>query len=335
MGYNPRRMALRSYLGLIRKYGALDFSKIAMERLLRGLTGGAVSAFFCERAMQNGYVYFGEHLGARQGVLQRHFFMHRLACDEVRRRDSHPFQVLEVGSYAGASAITWALAIKRGEDRTGQVLCIDPWRNYLSEEDIETSATPDVLRDMAQALESGQVFSLFDHNVRAAQVADIVRPLRGRFSDIASSTAPESCDIVYIDANHKYPAVLADLQCAARLVRTEGILCGDDLEVQWPFLDKEFCGSRISCDLVVDPRTKQFVHPGVSKAVWDFFGTRVSAWNGFWAMRKKADGTWEEVALNAKFRHSEIPPHLKWWRTKTRFGLALRPQPQVPPFSSE
>ena len=335
MGYNPRLMAVRSYLGLVRKYGLLDFSKIAVERIVRRITGGAVSAFFCERAMQNGYVYFGEHLGARQGVLQRHFFMYRLACNEMSRSDSHPFQVLEVGSYAGASAITWALAIKSREDRTGQVLCIDPWRNYLSEEDIETSATPDVLRDMAQALESGQVFSLFDHNVRAAQVSEIVRPLRGRFVDVASSTSSASCDIVYIDANHKYAAVVADLECAARLVRPGALLCGDDLEIQWPSLDREFCGARTSCDLIVDPRTKQFVHPGVSKAVWDFFGTRVSEWNGFWAMRKRLDGSWEEVALKAKFRHSEIPPHLKWWRTKTRIGNALRPQPQVPPFSSK
>jgi cephalosporin hydroxylase len=327
-------MALRSYLGLIRKYGFLDFSKIAVERILRQVTGGAVSAFFCDRAMQNGYVYFGEHLGARQGVLQRHFFMYRLACDEVRHNDPHPFQVLEVGSYAGASAITWALAIKSREGRNGQVLCVDPWRNYLSDEDIETSATPDVLRDMALALESGQVFSLFDHNIRAAQVSEIVQPMRGRFADVGASTSPGSCDIVYIDANHKYAAVLADLECAARLVRPGAILCGDDLEVQWPSLDQEFCGSRIACDLIVDPRTKQFVHPGVSKAVWDFFGKRVSDWNGFWAMRKRTDGSWEEVALNARFRHSEIPPHLKWWRTKTRIKPALRPQPQVPPYSN-
>jgi len=335
MGYNPRLMALRSYLGLIRKYGVLDFSKIAVERMMRQITGGAVSAFFCGRAMQNGHVYFGEHLGARQGVLQRHFFMYRLASAEVRRNESRPFQVLEAGSYAGASAITWALAIKTCEDRTGHVLCVDPWRNYLSEEDIETSATPDVLRDMAQALESGQVFTLFDHNIRAAQVSEMVQPLRGRFGDVASSIPPESCDIVYIDANHAYAAVMADLECAARLVRPGAILCGDDLEVQWPSVDKAFCSSRISCDLIIDPRTKQFVHPGVSKAVWDFFGTRVSAWNGFWAMRKRNDGGWEEVALDARFRHSEIPPHLKWWKTKTRFGHALRPQPQIPPFSNE
>jgi len=318
-----------SYLGLIRKYGLIDLSKIAAERILRRATGGAVSAFFFERAMHGGYVYFGEHLGARQGVLGRHFYMHRLACQEMKRNDSHPFQVLEVGSYAGASAITWALAIKTRDDRTGQVTCVDPWRNYLTEEDIAGSATPDVLRDMALALEDGKVFALFEHNLRAAQVFDLVRPLKGRFENVADSLPEASCDILYIDANHRYAAVLADLVCGARLVRPGGILCGDDLESQWPELDKEFCGLHIDHDLIVDPRTRQFVHPGVSKAVWDFFGATVTTWNGFWAMRKRADGSWEQVAFTATFRHSDLPPHLKWWRTKTRRKPILHAEPQV------
>jgi hypothetical protein len=328
-------MALRSYLGLVRKYGVLDFSKVVMERALRRVTGGAVSSFFFERAMQHGQVYFGEHLGARQGVLQRHFFMYKLACNEVRSKDTHPFNVLEVGSYAGASAITWALAIKSREDRSGQVLCVDPWSNYLSEEDIASSATPDVLREMAHALESGQVFALFDHNLRAAQVSEIVRPLRGRFSDIAASTSPESCDIVYIDANHRYEAVLTDLKNAAKLLRPGAVLCGDDLEVQWPLLDPTYCGLRVSSDLIVDPRTGQFIHPGVSKAVWDFFGKSVSAWNGFWAMRKGTNNFWEPIELDVQFRHRELPPHLKWWRTKTILRPSLYGQPQVPPVSNK
>jgi hypothetical protein len=327
-------MSLRSYIGLVQKYGLIDFSKIAAERLLRQVTRGAVSAFFFKRAMRNGQVYFGEHLGARQGVLQRHFYMYRLACNEVQN-GVHPFQVIEVGSYAGSSAITWALAIKTRANRAGQVICVDPWRNYLTEEDVNASAVPNVLREMAAALESGQVFALFDHNIRAADVSDIVRPLRGRLDEVASSIAANSSDIVYIDANHQYPAVIDDLKRAARLVRHGGILCGDDLELQWPSVDTEYCGQRISSDLVVDPKSSQFVHPGVSKAVWDFFGSTVSAWNGFWAMRKTGEDSWEQVVLPTRFRHSEIPPHLKWWRTKIRADLPLRPQPQAPPYSNK
>jgi predicted O-methyltransferase YrrM len=327
-------MSFRSYIGLVQKYGIADFSKIAAERFLRQVTRGAVSAFFFKRAIRNGQVYFGEHLGARQGVLQRHFFMYRLACREIRN-GSRPFQVLEVGSYAGASAITWALAIKTRSDRAGQVLCVDPWRNYLTEDDVRASATPDVLRDMASALESGQVFALFDHNVRAADVSNLVRPLRGRFDELAASIPESSCDIVYIDANHQYPAVIDDLTRAARLVRNGGILCGDDLELQWPSVNAEYCGQRISRDLIIDPASKQFVHPGVSKAVWDFFGCQVSAWNGFWAMRKVNENLWEPVLLSATFRHSELPPHLKWWRTKIRSQVPLKPQPHVPPYSTK
>jgi predicted O-methyltransferase YrrM len=260
--------------------------------------------------------------------------MYRLACNEVQH-GSHPFQVVEVGSYAGSSAITWALAVKARTERSGQVLCVDPWRNYLTEEDVNSSAVPNVLREMAAALESGQVFALFDHNVHAAGVSHIVRPLRGRLDEVANSIASDSSDIVYIDANHQYAAVINDLKHAARLVRRGGILCGDDLELQWPLVDTGYCEQRTGCDLVVDPKSRQFVHPGVSKAVWDFFGSTVSAWNGFWAMRKTGENSWEQVVLPARFRHSELPPHLKWWRTKINANLPWRPQPQAPPYSNK
>ncbi|HEX4997338.1 MAG TPA: class I SAM-dependent methyltransferase [Terriglobia bacterium] len=322
-------MALRAYAGLVRKYGALDFSKIVAERILRRLTGGALSAVFFRRAMKSGVVYFGEHLGARQGVMRRHFYMYSLACQEIARDRSHRFQVLEVGSYAGASAITWALAIRERHDRPGLVICVDPWRNYLSEEDIAGSATPDVLRDMAAALEDGKVFALFEHNVRAAHLSDIISPLKGRFSEVASSVSPESCDIVYVDANHGYSAVLSDLHLAAGLTRPGGVLCGDDLEAQWPDLDRDYCESRVMRDLVVDPKSGEFVHPGVSKAVWDFFGAKVSSWNGFWAMRKTVDGSWAPVTLPAAFSRSQIPIHLKWWKTKAQAGLLVRPRAKV------
>jgi len=310
-------------LRLIEKYGFFDFTKIVAERGLNQLTGNAVSRFFYGRAMKTGAVYFGEHLGARQGVLRRHFFMYSLACEEVKR-GAGPFRAAEVGSYAGASAITWALAIKSRPERQGEVVCIDPWRNYLTEEDIEASAVPDVLRQMAQALEEGQVFQLFEHNTRAAQVADVIRPLKGRFEDVSSSLPADSCDLVYIDANHRHGAVMADLERAARLVKPGGLLCGDDLDKQWSDVDHAYCATHLESDVVVDPKSGQFVHAGVSKAVWDYFGGPISSWNGFWAMRKQADGAWERVVLEARFRSRDLPPHLKWWNTKTQSVLALR-----------
>lgn len=288
-----------------------------VERTANRLTGHAASRFFYRRAMKSGSVYFGEHLGARQGVLRRHFFMYRLACRELREPREQSFQIVEVGSYAGASAITWALAIKGATERTGQVTCIDPWRNYLSEEDIDSSAVPDVLREMAQALDEGKVFALFEHNTRVSGVADLIRPLKGRFEDVSDMVPAASCDLLYVDANHRYAAVLADLRRGAALVKPGGLLCGDDLDEQWPEVDAAYCLSHLDSDVVIDPRSGQFVHAGVCKAVWDFFGGSISAWNGFWAMRKTESG-WEPVSLHARFRARDLPPHLKWWRTKTQ-----------------
>jgi predicted O-methyltransferase YrrM len=304
---------LSAYIGLFRKYGALDFSKVAAERLLSRLTGGASSAFFYQRALAGGRVYFGEHLGARQGVTRRHATMFELASNEIRRSESHRFQVLEVGSYAGASAITWALALKTRADRPGQVTCVDPWRNYLTDADIAASATPGVLRQMARALEEGRVRELFQHNVRMAQVADVVLPIAAPFAEFVKSAASGPFDIIYIDANHRCSEVSRDLNLAAPLLRPGGVLCGDDLEVQWPDLDQARCRTYAEHDLIVDPKTGLYMHPGVAKAVWDFFGSAVSNWNGFWAMRKRADGGWEPVTM-PEGGGRKLPPHLAWWK---------------------
>jgi hypothetical protein len=194
----------------------------------------------------------------------------------------------------------------------GEVVCVDPWRNYLTDRDIDLSATPDVLRTMAYALQEDRIFHLFQHNIRAAGVSGIIRVVRERFVDGASLLEPRSCDIVFVDANHRYTAVSKDLSAGAGLVRDGGILCGDDLEVQWPLVDPEFCAARAEVDWVVEPRARQFVHPGVTKAVWDFFGGEVSSWNGFWAMRRRGDG-WQKVTLQMRAGRTSRPPHFRWW----------------------
>jgi tetratricopeptide (TPR) repeat protein len=62
-------------------------------------------------------------------------------------------------------------------------------------------------------------------------------------------------------------------------------------------------------DYILDPRTKVNFHPGVSLAVGEIFGT-VSAWEGFWAMRRRGTG-WEMVELpGALPGQLHIPQHL-------------------------
>ena len=208
--------------------------------------------------------------------------------------------MLEVGSWAGESAILWAEAIKRYFSE-GKIYCVDPWVDYGS-----------TTKTMSRALRNNKIFNLFRHNIELSGHKDIITVLRGFSKDILPRLNHNHFDLIYIDGDHSYGAVKKDLQDASFLLKERGVLCGDDLELQNYEIDIENAKRNKSEDFIVDPKTQQSFHPGVSLAVGDFFNKDVSAWYGFWAMRKKVN-KWEEIKSNADINNFVIPKHLIPW----------------------
>jgi predicted O-methyltransferase YrrM len=100
--------------------------------------------------------------------------------------------------------------------------------------------------------------------------------VRGNSQVVLPRLARAAFDVVYVDGDHRYPAVLADMQQAAELVRPGGVACGDDLERQIG-IDVREEDAILACAVdYVDG-----YHPGVSRAVREVFGG-VSVSNGFW-----------------------------------------------------
>jgi tetratricopeptide (TPR) repeat protein len=134
----------------------------------------------------------------------------------------------------------------------------------------------------------------------------------------------EKFDVAFVDGNHSYSSVLKDLQNSAPLVSEQGVICGDDLELQLCQLDVEYAKENTQRDYIMDPETQTQYHPGVSLAIGEFFG-EVSAWEGFWAMRK-SNGRWEKIELHTTtVQPSSVPQHLTEQRGRNylRFGELL------------
>src|SRR5579862_3385355 len=164
-----------------------------------------------------------------QGLPERH----RYFLPVVKAaRDGVEAEILEVGSWAGASAISWASAL-RTLGLKGQVTCVDAWVPYFADEKDQDTH----YRHMNRAAESGMVFKLFQHNVSCSGFNDTITAWRGRSSEILPKLPAESFHAIYIDGSHMLDDVLADLHQAKRLVRPGGIICGDDLETQLNELD--------------------------------------------------------------------------------------------------
>lgn len=224
--------------------------------------------------------YFGHIYSAGQTSSERLEAMNALLVSEVRRNGCDDYIIVEVGSWAGQSAINWARQLKK-LGVNGEVLCIDPWAEY---DGISTQ--------MTRAIVSGEIYRLFQHNVKASGCDDIIWHLRGTSGTHLNRLCDGYCDMVYIDGDHRYPFVKQDIEQALRVVKVGGVVCGDDLEMEvdelpaWVGIDRV----RNSYSNIREYGNVK-AHLGVTVAVWDTVGRNVSNWNGFWATRKVKGGT--------------------------------------------
>ena len=210
-------------------------------------------------------------------------------------RAGAPLNILEVGSMTGESAIVWHRALQEHNGGRGRITCVDPWMAYEGTAGIGQQLDNDQNRRLA----SGEAFAAFQENVERAGAAASIDIRRGYSDDILPMLASGSFDIVYIDGDHSYMQVRKDLENAGTLVRDGGLLCGDDLEVLFSECNQALClkWAELGAEYVRDPATGLGYHPGVTLAVFRYFGD-VSRWGLTWAMQRHGK-EWTRVVLEA------------------------------------
>ncbi len=205
--------------------------------------------------------------------------------------------ILEIGSYMGASLLTWGNAIERLHGGTATITCVDPWG--LGD------TAPQYDEAMAAALVSNQAYEVFMHNASLVNERVTVRHIRDLSEGALPPLGDGTFDIVYIDGCHYFREALFDMQEGRRLVKDGGILCGDDLELQAGECGLENARQHAREDYIRDPVSGRYFHPGVTLAVHETFG-EVSSFSGFWAMRKQGV-TFSRVSLASA--RGVAPPH--------------------------
>ena len=158
--------------------------------------------------------------------------------------------LLEVGSWCGRSTSVLGLAARRAG--LTRLQCVDlfpareDWRRnpdgsysmsvtidgrtYTSYDDQTVWAEP-FERDIAPLYEThASILDVFRTTVARTGVADLVSAYRGTLQDFAASAAAASfrCRLAFIDGDHGYQAVRADIDTADRLLLQGGWLCLDD-----------------------------------------------------------------------------------------------------------
>jgi len=237
-----------------------------------------------------------------QGVPTRHMYM--IAAVGLLQSCNRPVKILEIGSWCGSSALSWAAALDKLLPSKGTLLCIDPWEAYFGEKDLKKGAN---YAQMTQIAQSDLAYNLFLHNIQFAPKTIPIDHFRGPANRILPYLADESFDLVYIDGSHYYKDASHDMEHAKRLVRDGGFICGDDLEMHLSEVDAAKTKKLTTEDYVQDLKTQRWFHPGVTLAVNEHFGEEVSVYEGFWIVQKNKK-QYSKINLNGQT--SFVPDHL-------------------------
>lgn len=205
-----------------------------------------------------GQCYFGAYLASTQGKKIRHHYMMQLVkyyCGYSKEK----ILLIEIGSWAGGSAITWAKAIKKYSVVKGFVVCVDPWIDYI-DHDINREWTHTTMK---KAFVKSRIYKLFLNNIIASGLSEMISILKGSSEEMLPYIKEGAADIIFIDGDHSYDAVLRDITVSCSLLKDGGILCGDDLELQYHEVDQITMNNFKYSDVITDPKTKERYHPGV------------------------------------------------------------------------
>jgi len=233
-----------------------------------------------------------DHKNAILSAPVRHMFMIATIWYLVKQNKNKNITIMEIGTWFGASALSWAQGLEEYSESKGFLTCVDAWKPFF---DLDEHKDNDYVLEMEELLESDFAYNIFLHNISTLPKSIIAQHLRGQSENILKIIKDSSQSVVFIDADHTYNFVKKDILDSLRIVENYGIICGDDLNMQMMDIDKKFAIENKNKDFIEDPKTKRNYHPGVTIAIEEIFG-EVSTWGGFWAMQK-INNEWKKISL--------------------------------------
>lgn len=193
----------------------------------------------------------------------------------LQRSRTLPIRVLEIGSYAGTSAITFGNALQRCGVENYTIYCCDKWHHFNT-----IQFQPGYTRIGS----SRTVFnhSVFRHNISKSIGWDHGVEVIGDSATSLSGLRDGWFDLVYVDGFHGYTQTLGDIRAALRLCRSDGIICGADLDCDLVDVATLSEDELEQDEQIIDGR---HMHGGVVLAVHEVLGAP-RPFGSFWAFER-------------------------------------------------
>jgi hypothetical protein len=155
--------------------------------------------------------------------------------------------VVEIGCYDGSTTRRYIDTVKKNN---GQVFVIDTFMG-----------SPEIDGPHGYGDHNKDLYDVFRD--KFSNYSDMLTILRG-FSQDCIPNLPDQCDIIFIDADHKYQSCKRDIELSLTKMKKGGILSGHD------FLSYDFVNTYTEEELNAGHGRGH--HPGVCQAVYDVLG---------------------------------------------------------------
>lgn len=199
--------------------------------------------------------------------------------DIVNQFKKEGIVVAEIGTYDGGTSLAIAPIVK---EVNGKFIAVD-W--FIGN---ETIGGPGHGFDEKQ---HDTVINNFKHNINEVECNDITTIYDMPSLEAADLLEDKSLDICFIDADHRYKAVKADILAYAPKVKNGGILCGHDLEDGIEVYFNTYSEEELKSD------TSKGGHGGVCQAVGEIIGfDNITRYPNFvWATRINENREFEKI----------------------------------------
>jgi len=132
----------------------------------------------------------------------------------VKHIDKRDMKALEIGSWKGCSAKAIAeQLIETG----GTLICVDDWKGNGNADTLQIATKEDV-------------FHIFRNNMQILGLWDILKPMIMTSKEASLIVEDETLDFIFLDADHSYEEVKADILRWMPKLKYDGAFCGHDLD---------------------------------------------------------------------------------------------------------
>ena len=145
-------------------------------------------------------------------------------CQWLAEQASTRKNILEIGSWTGKSSRAL------GDNTLGKVTCVDTWVCSDALNGTLAENMPDTLKPINSA-PGDWVYDTFRKNMKGILGTKVLM-LRMHSSEALKELSRVKFDMIFIDGDHTYEGVKADIQACLPLLAPGGLICGHDYNVQ-------------------------------------------------------------------------------------------------------